>query len=83
MCNIQALILIFLGITVINAEPPIVETTHGKVQGKVLKTLLKNEEYFGFMGIPYAAPPVKEMRFLVRKNADLVKSIHTHIFCDC
>lgn len=46
-------------------ENPIVETTHGPVSGKILRTLIKNVDYFGFMGIPFAAPPVGELRFMV------------------
>lgn len=43
----------------------IVETTHGKVLGKKMKTLLNGDSYYGFMGIPYAKPPINELRFLV------------------
>lgn len=46
-------------------ESPVVDTTHGPIVGKILRTLIKNEEYFGYMGIPYAAPPVGELRFMV------------------
>ncbi|XP_063830756.1 acetylcholinesterase-like [Ostrinia nubilalis] len=64
------LLVICLTFTLINAEKPIVETTHGKVQGKVLKSLLNNVEYYGFIGIPYAVPPLKELRFLPPKPAE-------------
>ncbi|KAL4705555.1 hypothetical protein ACJJTC_006883 [Scirpophaga incertulas] len=47
-----------------STEKAIVETTHGKVQGKILKTLLKNEQYYGFMGIPFAEPPINDLKFL-------------------
>ncbi|XP_049877282.1 esterase E4-like [Pectinophora gossypiella] len=47
-----------------------VESTHGKVSGKLLKTLLKEVEYHGFMGIPYAAPPLKDLRFLPPRPVD-------------
>lgn len=43
----------------------IVETTHGKVSGKIFYTLLSGDSYYGFMGIPYAKPPINELRFLV------------------
>ncbi|XP_059059025.1 juvenile hormone esterase-like [Achroia grisella] len=49
---------------IVYGEVPEVVTTHGKVQGKVLTTLLENIQYFGFMGIPYASPPLKNLRFL-------------------
>ncbi|KAJ0174242.1 hypothetical protein K1T71_010388 [Dendrolimus kikuchii] len=44
-------------------ENPIVDTTNGKIEGKLLTTLLEKHEYYGFMGIPYAVPPLKELRF--------------------
>lgn len=49
----------------VTGENPEVVTTHGKLKGAVLKTLYNDVKYFGFMGIPYAAPPVGKMRFLV------------------
>ncbi|CAH0590427.1 unnamed protein product [Chrysodeixis includens] len=48
---------------VVCEEKPEVDTTHGKIMGKVLKTLM-DVDYYGFMGIPYAVPPVGELRFL-------------------
>lgn len=48
-------------------EEKVVNTTHGRISGKVFRSLFKNEEYVGFIGIPYAAPPVKDLRFLVGK----------------
>ncbi|EDW96358.2 alpha-Esterase 4a [Drosophila yakuba] len=41
---------------------PVVQTTHGKVQGTRLKGLYDNEFYV-FDGIPYAAPPLGSLRF--------------------
>ncbi|XP_075981625.1 uncharacterized protein LOC142980177 [Anticarsia gemmatalis] len=52
---------------VVCTEKPVVDTTHGKISGKVLKTLFKNVDYYGFMGIPFAEPPVGELRFLPPK----------------
>lgn len=49
----------------------VVETTHGKVLGKKIKTLLNGDSYYGFMGIPYAKPPVNELRFLVSSTFHL------------
>lgn len=43
---------------------PIVEVEEGKLQGKVCKTL-NNIIYLTFKGIPYAKPPVGELRFSV------------------
>ncbi|KAH8420847.1 hypothetical protein KR222_006734, partial [Zaprionus bogoriensis] len=41
---------------------PVVQTTHGPVRGTLLKTLY-DEQFYGFDGIPYAQPPVGELRF--------------------
>lgn len=47
-------------------ENPIIDTTNGKIEGKILTTLFEKREYYGFMGIPYAVPPLKELRFTVK-----------------
>lgn len=57
------------------ADEDTVLTTHGLVSGKILKTLLKRTQYYGFMGIPYAAPPVKHLRFMVN-----IDCLHTFLF---
>lgn len=44
----------------------IVKTNSGQVEGVKVKSILKNEEYYSFMGIPYARPPVGKLRFMVR-----------------
>ncbi|GBP08436.1 Esterase FE4 [Eumeta japonica] len=42
----------------------IVNTNSGKVAGKRVKSILENQEYYSFLGIPYAEPPIGERRFL-------------------
>lgn len=42
----------------------IVETRVGKLRGKK-ETACNGTEYFSFNGIPYAKPPVGELRFRV------------------
>ena len=64
MNKIVNIIFFFISIVVI-CEGSEVETTHGRVVGKIFKTLYKEKVYHGFMGIPFAAPPVKELRFKV------------------
>lgn len=44
---------------------PIVRTESGLVRGEKLLTLYENKEYYAFKGIPYAAPPINELRFKV------------------
>ncbi|KAH8420797.1 hypothetical protein KR222_005402, partial [Zaprionus bogoriensis] len=41
---------------------PIVQTTHGAVRGIALKSIY-DEQFYQFDGIPYALPPVGELRF--------------------
>lgn len=48
-----------------NAEKPVVTTTHGKISGKILNSFMRKVQYYGFMGIPFAKPPVGDLRFLV------------------
>lgn len=37
----------------------------GMIAGKVEKTLLKQKSYFSYKGIPYAEPPIGDLRFQV------------------
>lgn len=57
--------IIVYSVSVFCAEKPVVDTSHGKISGKYLTTLYENIEYAAFMGIPYALPPIKDLRFLV------------------
>ncbi|XP_017035561.2 esterase B1-like [Drosophila kikkawai] len=41
----------------------VLDTSYGKVCGLQRKTVYDNELYFAFEGIPYAKPPVGELRF--------------------
>ncbi|XP_065225799.1 esterase E4-like [Planococcus citri] len=44
-------------------EDLVVETVQGKVQGRAFESVLNQAEYYGFLGIPYAKPPVGDLRF--------------------
>lgn len=37
----------------------------GTVQGLQYKTKLSNKPYVSYLGIPYARPPIKDLRFKV------------------
>lgn len=42
-----------------------VETKNGAVRGFLDKTLIKEKPFFSFRGIPFAEPPIGELRFKV------------------
>lgn len=44
-----------------------IETENGAVRGKLDRTFLQNMPYYAFKGIPYAKPPIRELRFKVLK----------------
>ncbi|KAI7815370.1 carboxylesterase [Rhyzopertha dominica] len=46
-----------------------VYTSNGLIQGKRLLTERKHVEYFSFQGIPYAQPPIKDLRFRAPRPA--------------
>lgn len=48
-----------------NTADPIVQTTLGLVQGN-LQVSRDGATYFEFLGIPFAAPPIGDLRFEVR-----------------
>lgn len=45
-----------------------VDTINGQVRGIRKMTLWKNVPFYSFKGIPYAKPPLNELRFRVRLN---------------
>lgn len=52
----------------------IVETTNGKIRGILNTTLLNAIPFYSFRGVPYAKPPIGDLRFKVHKYTRL-KSI--------
>ncbi|KAL7015547.1 hypothetical protein ACKWTF_016513 [Chironomus riparius] len=66
MKNKQNFLLIFFSFCGVNSEvvgskAPIVETTNGWIVGKTFKTT-NLKEFDGFLGIPFAKPPVGNLR---------------------
>lgn len=43
----------------------VVQTEHGKLQGRAYESVLTKTEYYAFLGVPYARPPLGELRFQV------------------
>lgn len=46
-------------------DSPVVYTEYGGLRGRKQFTLFENKAYFAFKGIPYAKPPLAELRFKV------------------
>lgn len=62
------LLLYVLSLSFATEDEIIVTTTSGQVQGKLLPTL--DGEIRAFLGIPYAKPPVENLRFRPPQPAD-------------
>ena len=43
----------------------VVTTKAGKVQGVKLESYFSGAEYYAFYGVPYAQPPIADLRFRV------------------
>ncbi|XP_063360837.1 carboxylesterase 4A-like isoform X1 [Cydia amplana] len=54
--------LLYLGCTVCTKDEPIVSVKQGKLQGAT-DTLYDGSTYYSFRGIPYAKPPLGQLRF--------------------
>lgn len=46
-------------------DTKLVTTKSGRIRGKLEKTLWFKKPFYSFKGIPYAKPPVKDLRFKV------------------
>jgi hypothetical protein len=59
--------LLFILGTIPSESNPIVQIYEGSIRGTTLTSVRSNRTFFAFMGIPYAKPPVGDLRFKVRK----------------
>lgn len=63
MCNLKRVVLfLFLIKLTSGLYFPIIETNDGMVRGNVLSSRHENS-FYSFRGIPYAKPPINELRF--------------------
>lgn len=42
-----------------------ISTKSGRIRGKQNRTLFENKLYYSFRGVPFAKPPINELRFKV------------------
>lgn len=56
-----------------------VETEHGRIRGKLNRTLFDGKLFYSFRGIPFAKPPLGELRFKVfsKSNAQIYQYFNT------
>lgn len=52
-------------VVIVNCDHLIVNTASGKVKGVEQTTFLSSKKYISYKGIPYAKPPIGELRFRV------------------
>lgn len=50
-----------------NSDITVVNTVNGLVRGKKFLTLYESKPYYSFKGIPYAKPPLGDLRFKVQR----------------
>ena len=49
----------------LTSEQTTVEVQQGLLKGKILTSVRSKHKFVGFLGIPYAKPPVGELKFKV------------------
>lgn len=69
LCIYFLVLLWYFGLSPIHCEDqfhhsPVVHIEHGAIKGKVIFSLT-NKTIYSFLGIPYAKPPIKDLRFQV------------------
>ncbi|XP_067658122.1 cocaine esterase-like [Haliotis asinina] len=58
----QLIIVSMLVLPAVGMEAPVINSTWGYIQG-VARTSRDGQPYFGYYGIPYAKPPIGDLRF--------------------
>lgn len=57
-------IVVLLYLDLVNCVPQELEITKGVIKGQILKSR-NGRSYYSYTGIPYAKPPIGELRFKV------------------
>ncbi|XP_053615032.2 juvenile hormone esterase [Plodia interpunctella] len=60
----RPVLILFCWIIAVVTGDIVVDTESGKVAGVEVKSIVQNEKFYSFMGIPYAEPPVGNLRFM-------------------
>lgn len=63
-----ALLLCFVSFT--SGQDVVLTTSSGKIIGKTVSSILPNEKFYSFLGVPYAQAPVGDLRFMVSLNSN-------------
>lgn len=89
-CFVLALLISTFPYEITNSlKTPVVRTPSGPVRGLILRTVWHSIKYSSFKGIPYAKPPLGDLRFKVWKkfysiiplfNWKFTKDFIQHIF---
>ncbi|KAK7476540.1 hypothetical protein BaRGS_00032220 [Batillaria attramentaria] len=61
-CPVFSAILLCLGVSLVSSTP-VIDAPWGRVSGKDLTVVGGTASFYGYLGIPYALPPVGELRF--------------------
>lgn len=67
-------------IVVNNESFEIVQTQSGTIRGRESVTLFDGRIYYSFRGIPYARPPINELRFKVNYIVELFSNVLLQFF---
>ncbi|PSN30761.1 hypothetical protein C0J52_25602 [Blattella germanica] len=64
MAILRVVFIFLIGGCFASESDPIVHTAEGTIRGTILNSVRNNQSFFGFMGIPYAEPPLGDLRFM-------------------
>lgn len=71
---VSACLILFDGLSCLKPSPRIVQTKYGALRGEIV-AFTENQPVEQFLGIPYASPPVGELRFMPPVTASMWQGI--------